>query len=130
MSAVNQKQTGSGKEFKRLVKLPEDVRKTGDESWGIGRHPRSGSPCCHPSAGDANAIEHLIRGFLGGLGHDRLVGLAMKHDLPSPLAQIAPDIAPVAAISKNSLLPLTAPLPKLSCGWSASPLVKSTALDE
>ena len=44
----------------------------------------------HQQVGDADAVEDLVRGFLGGLGHDGLVGLAVNHDLPSPFTQIAP----------------------------------------
>ena len=44
----------------------------------------------HQQVGDADAVEDLVRRFLGGLGHDGLVGLAVNHDLPSPFTQIAP----------------------------------------
>ncbi len=44
----------------------------------------------HQQVGDANAVEDLVRRFLGGLGHDGLVGLAVNHDLPASLTQIAP----------------------------------------
>ena len=44
----------------------------------------------HQQVGNADAVEDLVRRFLGSLGHDGLVGLAVNHDLPSPFTQISP----------------------------------------
>jgi hypothetical protein len=42
----------------------------------------------HQQMGDADAVEDLVGGLLGGLGDDRLVGLAVDHDLPATLALV------------------------------------------
>ena len=44
----------------------------------------------HQQVGDADTVEDLVGRLLGGLGHDRLVGLAVDHDLPAAFAQVGP----------------------------------------
>jgi hypothetical protein len=42
----------------------------------------------HQQVGDADPVEDLVGGFFRRLGHDRLVGLAVDHDLPAAFTLI------------------------------------------
>ena len=44
----------------------------------------------HQKMGDTDAVIDLVSRLLGGLSHDRLVGLAVNHDLPTAFTQILP----------------------------------------
>src|SRR6185503_4381318 len=44
----------------------------------------------HQQMRDADAVENLVGRFLRGLGDDRLVRLAVDHDLPAAFTKVVP----------------------------------------